>query len=224
MTRHAIDNLWGMPTSSDSPIRMPYRCPACDKTLYSSAASRPGPSSTLRARLLYLTAGIVVAAIYLTLLIVLREKFSWTTPLGNGWVLVQYPPVKLLSLVALPVALVPGVAIGWIASRIPRVRVVRCWSCRWSQRFPLNAVWASAPSEPAAHRGSTGIQPIVDDSDPWEECKAWAYAEVRQGRLPEDVSEELIGQGWPRDDVEIMVEQCRREARDRRRGEPRVRR
>jgi hypothetical protein len=57
---------------------------------------------------------------------------------------------------------------------------------------------------------------IVDDVDPWKECTAWAYAEIRQGRLPEDVEADLVAQGWPQDDVAGMVERCRKEARQKR--------
>ena len=133
-----------MPAPEETRVRMPLRCPACDRVLYSSAASRPELRSTLRARLLLLIAGTLVAAIYLVLLIALREKFSWRTPLENGWVLVHYPPVWILSLVALPIALVPGIAIGWLAARMPKVRIVRCWKCRWTQVYPATAMWQSA--------------------------------------------------------------------------------
>jgi hypothetical protein len=133
-----------MPAAEDTRVRMPHRCPACDRVLYSSAASRPELRSTLRARILLLIAGTLVAAVYLVLLVGLREKFSWRSPLSDGWVLVHYPPVWILSIVALPIALVPGIAIGWLAARMPKVRIIRCWKCRWSQVFPANALWQSA--------------------------------------------------------------------------------
>jgi hypothetical protein len=133
-----------MPALEPNRVRMPHRCPACDRVLYSSAASRPELRSTLRARFLLLIAGTLVAAVYLVLLVALREKFSWTTSLGNGWVLVHYPPVWVLSIVALPIALVPGIVIGWLAARMPKVRIIRCWKCRWSQVFPATALWQSA--------------------------------------------------------------------------------
>lgn len=194
---------------------MPYRCPACDRALYSSTFSRPGPSSTLPARLLFLAAGLTVATIYAVLFFMLREKLAMRTPLSNDSELVHYPPTIFVSLIALPVALVPGLAIGWIAARIPRIRVIRCWNCGWSATYPVTAIWETVSSAPNAKDSSTPQQPLIDDTDPWKDCRAWAYAEIRQGRLPEDVTEELVGQGWPRDDVETVVEQCRREARDR---------
>lgn len=194
---------------------MPYRCPACERTLYASAHSRPGPSSTLPARLLFVAAGVVVAVIYSVLFFMLREKLATRTPLGEDSELVHYPPTIFVSLITLPVALVPGLAIGWAAARIPRVRVIRCWNCGWSWTYPVTAIWATPPSGISAGTSTAEEQPIVDDSDPWKDCRAWAYAEIRQGRTPEAVTGELVAQGWPRDDVEIMVEQCRREARDR---------
>jgi hypothetical protein len=206
---------------AETTIRMPYRCPACDRTLYSTSASRPGVSSTLTARLLFLAAGLVTAAIYFVLLIVLRETLATRTRLDNDLVLVHYPPTMLLTAITLPVALIPGLAIGWVAGRMPRVRVVRCWNCHWCQAFAPNAVWASEPAPPGGLIHSTDTGPaIVDDTDSWRECTAWAYGQIRSGRLPEEVTEELIAQGWPRDDVESMAERCRREARERKaRGE-----
>lgn len=204
-----------MITSGEALLQIPYRCPACDRTLYSSAFSRPGPSSRLPARLLFVVAGLIAATTYLALTVVLREKLAWRTPLNDEVELVHYPPTIGLSLITLPVALVPGLAIGWIATRFRKVRLVRCWNCGWRQKYPLSAVWAPEPAASGANVSRTGQPSIVDDSDPWTECRAWAYAEIRTGRLPEDVTEELIAQGWPRDDVEIMVEKCRREARDR---------
>lgn len=204
-----------MTTSGETPIRMPYRCPACDRALYSSTFSRPGPISTLPARLLFLAGGLTVATIYAVLFFMLREKLAMRTPLGDDSELVHYPPTIFVSLITLPVALVPGLAIGWIAARIPRIRVIRCWNCHWSATYPLTAIWETASSVPHANDSSTLQQPLVDDTDPWKDCRAWAYAEIRQGRLPKDVTDELVRQGWPRDDVETVVEQCRREARDR---------
>lgn len=194
---------------------MPYRCPACDRTLYSSAHSRPQPRSTIRARLLVAAAGMVVAVIYSVLFLVLREKLATRTPLGEHAELVHYPPTIFVSLITLPVALVPGLVIGWVAARIPRIRVIRCWNCGWSWTYPLTAIWTTPPSGITAGGTTAEQQPIVEDSDPWKECRAWAYAEIRTGRSPEEVTEDLVAQGWTRDDVEVMVEQCRREARDR---------
>lgn len=204
-----------MTTSGETPIRMPNCCPACNRTLYSSSHSRPGPSSTVPARLLFVVAGVVVAVIYCVLFFILREKLATRSPLSEDSELVQYPPTIFVSLISLPVALIPGLAIGWAAARIPRVRLIRCWNCGWSWSYPVTAIWASDPVGVVPTTITPQQQPIVDDSDPWKECRAWAYAEIRTGRSPEDVTEELVAQGWARDEVEGMVEQCRREARDR---------
>jgi hypothetical protein len=141
-----------MTISGETPIRMPYRCPACDRALYSSTFSRPGPSSTLPARLLFVAAGLAVATIYAVLFFWLREKLAVRTPLGDDSEFVHYPPTIFVSLITLPVALVPGLAIGWIAARIPRIRVIQCWNCRWSATYPLTAIWETASSVSSANQ------------------------------------------------------------------------
>ena len=199
-----------------APIRMPYGCPACRKTLYSTSSSRPAAGATRRAKFLYVAAGTVTSLTYLVILVVLRELLK--RPIGpvlgtDEVILYHVPPTWLLSVVALPVALIPGFAIGWVAARLSHVRQLRCWNCGWSAAFPAGAAWADPPPERTPASRPAGFEVVADDANPWKECTAWAYAEIRQGRLPEDVEADLIAQGWPPDDVAGMIEQCRKEAR-----------
>lgn len=202
----------------DAPMRMPIACPDCHKAIYTTSGSRPAPTAPRRATLLYIVAGTVTALTYLVGLVVLREWLK--EPVGpvlgdDDVVLYRVPSTWFLSVIALPVALVPGFFVGWVAARLPNVRRLRCWNCGWSATFPATAVWAEpAPQRSRAVSRETFVV-VADDADPWKECSAWAYAEIRQGRLPEDVEAELVAQGWPPDEVAVMVERCRKEARQR---------
>lgn len=203
----------------DTPIRMPLECPGCQTTLYPTIGSRPKPSAARPATFLYIIAGTIAAATYYVGLVLLRDWLK--RPIGpvfgdENMVLYYVPPTWLLSLVALPVGLVPGLAIGWVAARLPEVRRLQCWNCGWSATFPARALWAEPSPQRSATAPSNAFDVIVDDTDPWTACTAWAYGEIREGRLPEDVEADLVAQGWPPDDVAGMVERCRREARGRR--------
>jgi hypothetical protein len=199
-------------------IRMPCVCPACQKTLYSTAASRPQPSITRLAVLLFVSAGVLSAVVYFISMFVLRETITISeTPIRDGWVMRTHLPTSLLALISAPIALVPGLLIGWFAGRMPKLRRLRCWNCGWTERYPTSAVWSTTTSSSPSSNEScaTPFDSIVDEGDPWKDCAAWAYAEIRRGRLAEEVEQELIAEGWPRDEVETMVEKCRREARKR---------
>jgi hypothetical protein len=199
-------------------LTMPTACPGCQKTLYSTSASRPAPTTARMAKLLYLLAGTLTALIYLLGLGLLREwlKEPIGPALGNpDYIAYRVPPTLLLSAIALPVALVPGLAVGWLASRIPEVRRLRCWNCGWRQTFPVTATWGKPPPTryPVRTPPPADLYIEADDEDAWKECTAWTWAALRTGRAPEDIEAELIAQGWPADDVAGMVERCRKETR-----------
>lgn len=105
--------------------------------------------------LLLVLAGIVAAATYLTSTYILRERFATHSPIGNDLEIVHYPPTVMLSIFTLPVALLPGLILGWLANRLPRVRRVRCWNCGWKQKFPGTAKFESRPDAAAAHNAAT---------------------------------------------------------------------
>ena len=200
----------------DDSSRIPNRCPACDKVMYSSDRSKPNPAMSLGGGLLLGLAGTVAAIIYVTLTWYLRERFATHTPIGNDLEMVIYPRTVVLSVITLPVSLVPGFVLGWIANRLPRVRRVRCWKCGWKQNFPGTAKFEAA-TEPAVKQpvttSSASWPEIVDGRDPWAKCRDWTYAEIRGGRSADDVGRELIEQGWPREEVDWLVDKCRREVR-----------
>jgi hypothetical protein len=131
----------------EPPARMPFLCPACQRTLYSTSASRPQPATTLLAIGLFAAGGAVASFVYLIVMLFLRDKFSMRIAdiPNSNLTLYRTPPTALLSVVALPIALVPGFAIGWLANRLPKVRRLRCWSCRWSARYPANSIWERTP-------------------------------------------------------------------------------
>jgi hypothetical protein len=118
---------------------------------------------------------------------------------------------------SLPVALVPGLALGWIAHRLPRVRRIRCWKCGWKQTYPGNAKFKIIPESAASHSAtsSTSWPQIVENNDLVTRCWRWTYDEIRGGRSADEVAQELIEQGWPRDEIDWMVDKCRQEVRDR---------
>jgi hypothetical protein len=205
-------------SGASSSGRIPHACPACHKTLFAAAASRPEPTNKPAAKGLYVAAATATVAIYAVVIMTLRELLK--VPIGeigdSGVVLYRMPPTWIIGLIALPIALVPGFAIGWMAARVRQELRVRCWNCGWAERFPVGMEWEQPrETKVSASSDAQAFEVIADDVDPWKECTAWAYAEIRGGRLPEDVEADLVAQGWPRDDVEGMVERCRREARGR---------
>lgn len=58
------------------------------------------------------------------------------------------------------------------------------------------------PGEPLDH--------VVDDVEAREEAHAWAYMEMKRGRLAEDVHADLVARGWEFDDAEGLVETARK--------------
>lgn len=99
----------------------PVDCPACGEELYPIASLRPRPRPTPLARLLTAVAVASATVIYI-----------------GGGLLVRsymYVPAVILAAVLLPVALVPGIGIGLLAHRIPKVIGLRCRKCGWRGRF-----------------------------------------------------------------------------------------
>src|SRR5436309_1248687 len=60
------------------------------------------------------------------------------------------------------------------------------------------------------------LEHVVDDLTERRECEAYVYEAIAGGRAPEEVVEELVAEGWDRDDVEIMAEAARRATRHER--------
>lgn len=199
--------------------QIPNRCPACDKVMYASVRLRPAPAMSGVARLALGLAGIVTAATFWAVVAGLREHLAVRTPLNSNFEMVHYPPTVFVSLISLPVALVPGVALGWFANRLPKVRRIRCRKCGWKENYPGNAKFQNVPDPAAGSRSSAwaGAWPkVVDDNQLMTQCWQWTYDEIRGGRSADEVARELFEQGWPAEEVDWMVDKCRREIRDRR--------
>jgi hypothetical protein len=203
-----------MPATIAERGRMPLLCPKCRKTLYSIARLRPEPRMDLTGGVLVLAGAIIGVVILLGSAIVLRQIFSTETPLARtNFVIIHYPPTLLVTLPVLPFAIIPGVLLGRIAMRRPKYRTLRCHSCGWSQKYPAEALWETEAAMPAARPTAAAapveFQIVADDVNPWKEAVAWAWAEVRQRRTPEDVERDLVAQGWSHEDAERIVNQSR---------------
>ncbi len=73
------------------------------------------------------------------------------------------------------------------------------------------------PSPPTVAPDPTAnLDEVVDDLGPKEECADWILAQMTAGRPAEDLTAELIDQGWNPDDAESLVEYVRRATRHER--------
>lgn len=203
---------------------MPLDCPTCQRPLYPTARLRPQPRTGTAGRVLYVAGGLVAAAVTLSLAAYLRERWSHRMPIaGTEFDLIIYPPAKAVVLPSLPIGLLPGVLLGYLAHRLPRFRRLRCRGCGWRKDYPVDALWEAAEGTAKAANPQyltdlvkPAMPAIADDPpDAWKEACAWAWAELRGGRTPEEAEAELVAQGWPRDEVEVMVERTRKAVRGR---------
>jgi hypothetical protein len=199
---------------------MPLACPSCNQALYAVVRLRPQPRAGRAARALYVAGGIAAAGITFVLAVLLRELWSTRTPIpGTGLDLVRYPRTITVVMPSLPVGLLPGILLGCLASRFKRFRRLRCGACGWSKDYPVDALWEADGSSAVPAKPANLAEPavIADDApDAWQEACAWAWAELRAGRTPEEAEAELVSRGWPRDEVESMVERTRKAVRGRR--------
>ena len=65
-------------------------------------------------------------------------------------------------------------------------------------------------------RDDSPLDQVFDDTAARGEGTEWAYAQLREGRSPEAVTDDMVAKGWSRDDGEELVETARRAYRDRR--------
>jgi hypothetical protein len=208
---------------------IPIQCPRCQQVLYPVSAMRPHPRGSLLAKALLGGGGLLSAAI-----------------LWGGWYLIRihlgiFVPTGLLAIFLLIPALIPGILLGLMAARLPQALTLRCSSCGWWENVRLSKRGStvvapgfsgtrresatglgtprSAPASPAIlerNRSASPFDEIVDDGKPVVEAKAWIYAEFLSGRSPEELTAELVAQGWPAADAETLVEEGRRLTRQRR--------
>jgi hypothetical protein len=195
----------------------PILCPRCRKTLYPIAHLRPQASLCVSARIMLLVAGFSAAAIFWTVGLWVWHRYGIEGTVGEV--------AAILSAVALPPALVPGICIAWLAYRLPRVLRLRCSSCGWAEAYHLARSTRSGVTLKAARpalappqstprpAGGAPFDQIVDDGMPRDEAAAWAYAELAAGRAVEDVAADLMASGWSQEEAEAMAEDARRETR-----------
>jgi hypothetical protein len=212
---------------------IPIACPRCRTALYPISRLRPVPRASLIARLGLCIAGAVALGLYLLGFYLVRD------------VLRIFIPTKLLALLLFPLAVAPGILVLLPLSRLPRAVKLRCAKCGWGETFkvPRLAQKTSPRSgttsprmpglespraipEPAQPAPTTNVdtgpeqsspfERIVDDGQDLAELKARIYAEFISGSIAEDIAEDLCGQGWDRDQVEILVEEGRKATRRRR--------
>lgn len=208
----------------------PLDCPRCRKALYPISTLRPRPKDTLFAKMCYLLAGLLSASLFMGSYVVVK---LW---------LHLHIPTKALGIIMILPALIPGILISLPVSRLPKVLRLRCKACGWGESFsiprqaarpaPTARVLRHAqpaigsreipdlPQPESVHQqsveASDSNMEIVDDSSALAELKAWVYAAFIEGRMSEEITEALCARGWPRDDVEILVEETRRKTRHRR--------
>jgi hypothetical protein len=70
---------------------------------------------------------------------------------------------------------------------------------------------APSPEElpPEDDSENSPLDHVVDDLDEERELAEWADAALVAGRTPEELVDELLEQGWSRDDAEVRVEAAR---------------
>jgi len=151
------------------------------------------------------------------------------------------PSGRLMGMITLVPALVPGLILGWMAYRMPKSLKLRCPRCAWRERFQIGndgqviarVGMPNAPSDAERRRWleenrtfeqiddappSPPAAPVGDfdvrrDDAARDEVSAWVYGEIARGRTPEDVAAELVGNGWDADAAEGLAEQGRRRTR-----------
>jgi len=214
------------------PERIPTDCPRCGKVLYPISAMRPKARLSLLGKAGFLFAGIVSATAYLLGFFFLRERVE------------ALIPSRLLMAIVLVPALVPGILIGLVVNRLPGVVRLHCSRCHWDEKLSVPRIArraklsAKRPVPTLAEVGSARVMPgaiskgpnaavdpsdgasafdqIIDEQGKYAEIRAWIYAELIGGRSFDEISAEMRSGGWPKDHVEILVEEGRKATRDRR--------
>ena len=106
--------------------KLPEKCPECDRQF--SSHIRPKSKMQKKATTLFL-AGIAVTfpwAILVIALASLSPVIVVPTSLGG---------IMLLGSIGVVVVFGPGLIIGWLAMRMPRVLTMNCLGCGWKQVY-----------------------------------------------------------------------------------------
>jgi hypothetical protein len=111
----------------------PRHCPACSTELYPIARLRPRAGLSPVAKLILSIGVAASSAIFIGGMIwgiVQRETYE-------GRIGQVRPSGKLMGMITLVPALVPGLIMGWIAYRLPKSLKLRCPRCTWRERFQM---------------------------------------------------------------------------------------
>src|SRR5689334_16614977 len=68
-------------------------------------------------------------------------------------------------------------------------------------------------SDTAVAEAAQRLEQVVDDSTPRQQCSAWVHEQLVAGRDADELLAELLGNGWPQEDAESIVEGQRRATR-----------
>jgi len=203
--------------------------------LYPVARLRPQPKLSLLAKLL-LTIGMVASSALfiggMVWSIIRRELWAEEHPHVS-----VRPGGGLVGIVMLIPAMIPGLILGWIAYRLPKLLALKCSNCSWRERYKMTrtgAIPAGITPTPLSDRpretsdinrtfaqinSAPPLPPAPTESgyDTNADVSAWIYAEIAGGKSPEEVSEQLIQAGWETDIAEHLAEIGRRQTRHLRR-------
>ena len=69
------------------------------------------------------------------------------------------------------------------------------------------------PAAPDPRQPTPSLEYVVDDLGPREACADWILEQMTAGHSAEELTAELIAQGWDEDDAESLVEYVRRATR-----------
>lgn len=219
----------------------PRHCPACSTELYPIARLRPRAGLSPVAKVILAIGVVASSAIFIGGMvwgIVQRETYD-----GRPGHIA--PPGRVMGMLTLAPALVPGLIMGWIAYRMPKSLKLRCPKCTWRERFQIgndgqviarvgtpgasteaDRRWRLdenrrfdqidvAPPPPPA--APEGEFDLRPDEAARDEVTAWVYGEIARGRTPEEVAAELVGNGWDADVAEGLAEHGRKRTRHLRR-------
>ena len=70
-----------------------------------------------------------------------------------------------------------------------------------------------AEPDPPPPADDSPLEHVIDDDEPRMVWGEWAVQEMTRGRSAEEVTEELVANGWDHEDAEILAEQARIQTR-----------
>ena len=104
-------------------LKPPIDCPRCGRALHLNARLRPEPKLSVRGWVLMTLAVLSGSATFLVVGVLLGRS--------------RLPPVCVFVPAVLVATLVPGLTVGYLAHRLPKVQILRCAGCGWVGQFPI---------------------------------------------------------------------------------------